>query len=118
MPRTQHTPGPWHVGEADGSLWVSGHDTNANVLCEIVGRDEGLRPGTTDLTPEDCANARLIAATPELLDALRKMLAVFGGLERLLSTPAMNKNPGKEAIDAARAALALATPPPEGRPAP
>jgi hypothetical protein len=104
MPRTQHTPGPWHVGEADGSLWVSGHDTNANVLCEIVGRDEGLRPGTTDLTPEDCANARLIAAAPELLAAC----------EQLLSRGIADASTMKRAA----AAVARATPPPDGRPDP
>lgn len=67
--QTQHTPGPWHMGAGNGS--------------GSIFADEGrtrLEEGGTTLYPiatinhalgdEDEANARLIAAAPDLLAAL------------------------------------------------
>ncbi|HEY6244605.1 MAG TPA: hypothetical protein VIX17_11685 [Pyrinomonadaceae bacterium] len=58
------TPGPWHVG-GDGieGLWVSPQDTSTNVICDVVHRQSGVP------SPEDEANARLIAAAPRLYAA-------------------------------------------------
>jgi hypothetical protein len=59
---TQHTPGPWRVGK-DGNI----HETF--LLAELRG-----------IYTEKEANARLIAAAPELLAALREcaLLAEYG----------------------------------------
>lgn len=69
----KHTPGPWHMGEGngEGSIFKTGE-----------GRMRFEQPGGTTLYPicamvrgwndqEDEANARLIAAAPEMLEALR-----------------------------------------------
>lgn len=59
-----HTPGPWKIDE-EGFV-VSGPDDFD--ICDI-----SLRKVGTD-TEEMLANARLIAAAPELLSALEKFL--------------------------------------------
>lgn len=67
---SKHTPGPWHVGIGNGQ----------GSIFPDIGRTR-LEAGGTALYPiasinsgwdavEDTANARLIAAAPELLEAL------------------------------------------------
>jgi hypothetical protein len=59
---SKHTPGPWEA--YDFEIWAYGEriaDTITGVNFE-----------------EDRANARLMAAAPELLDALRFYMAQFG----------------------------------------
>lgn len=56
----KHTPGPWHVDDA-------GRDTYVTSDHEHICRLEG------NTLSADKANARLIAAAPELLDALQKI---------------------------------------------
>jgi hypothetical protein len=70
MNKVAHTPGPWHLAEA-----VEGKFTKTN-LRRIRSEQEGLEHGAVcevygiaDGT-EAAANARLIAAAPELLEAL------------------------------------------------
>ena len=69
-----HTRGPWHTGQGNGE---------GSIFCES-GRTR-LESGGTTLYPvcdisrgwdegEDEANARLIAAAPDLLEALRGLL--------------------------------------------
>ena len=59
MRNAKHTPGPWKLTDAytvegqDGQAITEVYDQSANVLCE-----------------ETIANAALIAAAPELLEAL------------------------------------------------
>lgn len=89
----QHTPGPWWL-QADGAGWYvectpeRGHSV-AYVRAE-AGEDD---PDTPDAEKE--ANARLIAAAPELLEALRGVLRVA--------------DRATVEFDAARAAIAKAT---------
>ena len=64
----RHTPGPWRTG-AGACHTVYGH---------AVGRPRTSDPvvancySTGDNSKEDAANARLIAAAPDLLEALRR----------------------------------------------
>lgn len=58
----EHTPGPWRVSDGD-ELWVTGPNLNDNVICDLQPRDADC------YTEEDEANARLIAAAPDLLTA-------------------------------------------------
>lgn len=60
MNNPKHTPGPWTID------WSSAHQTinsEDKTICNI-------HPPTFDADEEDRANARLIAAAPEMLNAL------------------------------------------------
>lgn len=79
----QHTPGPWCVGSvnaAEGHNIYSGKD----YIAHSVGYYP--RPGSnqrTLLDKEALANARLIAAAPELLAALETALAMLTAIHPL-----------------------------------
>jgi hypothetical protein len=70
--KLKHTPGPWQVRTIDGSI---GHietlDGVAVANAEIVGT---LRQPNT---AERKANAALISAAPELLEALEKIARIY-----------------------------------------
>lgn len=73
---TKHTPGPWRASGID-VLAVEHDQTKASpVICrgERDQFDAGL------MTAEQLANAALIAAAPEMLDALQACLSL--GAER------------------------------------
>ncbi|MDC7800258.1 hypothetical protein PQS91_10405 [Stenotrophomonas geniculata] len=57
---SKHTPGPWSVGEDGDMIWASDLDHRPVLVANV--------PFTRD--PRVEADARLIAAAPELLDAL------------------------------------------------
>ena len=62
---TQHTPGPWSVGSNHhAQTFVRACDFQVALLCD--GKP-----------PEIAANARLIAAAPELLVALTELLPEY-----------------------------------------
>lgn len=97
MTQTNHTPGPW-------SLKMTGWRTNPFAIYSP------RRPGAVACVPsrtsvpldEQDANGRLIAAAPDLLDALEAMTAAF-------DWQAPNANPAiNAAVEAARAAIAKA----------
>ena len=69
----KHTPGPWKIDEAeDLPLCVIQDNEDGQGICELQG--ELFTRETA--TPEQWANASLIAAAPDLLAALE---AVWGG---------------------------------------
>ena len=86
-----HTPGPWAVRHTDNGL-------------RIVYSDGELRSHVADLHSMSLcdehgslrANASLIAASPDMFDALRAIVDAFGDQDSLL-------------IDQCKAALAKAT---------
>ena len=89
--KLQHTPGPWVI---------SGHDIHDR---ETRFDDSGARVGTTPnaiaqvyLVPVGCreSNASLIAAAPELLEALETLLPL-----------AIHTSPQDVAVHQARAAI-------------
>ena len=87
---SKHTPGPWQVGHFD-----------SNMICDSDGANRGCAPiaRVEGTAAERRANARLIAAAPELLEALRGLL-----------DPATNEDGEwyRQAREAARAAIAKA----------
>lgn len=90
---TKHTRGPWHTNkpiESNGYVWVDPIDG-------VCGEIATAWPTTTDGEAE--ANARLIAAAPELLEALIELNSV-SARGFLYDDPARIK---------ARAAIAKAT---------
>lgn len=77
MPKTNHTPGPWHRGELpvrdpkNGNLptvyiWDEGENNYIAAVCDEDGNGHA-----TD------ANANLIASAPELLDFAKAFVQCF-----------------------------------------
>lgn len=102
---TKHTPGPWFVEHHE---WLQkGH-------CAISSKDHGeLAQVVWCMEDDECigrnspekeANARLIAAAPELLEAAQKVLAWYEAEEDHSKEPDFYKR-----MDAIRAAIAKAT---------
>ena len=63
----KHTPGPWILNEADGTIRYQ-HDTGA-MICDLA--DAETRDDQTE------ANANLIVAAPKMLSALQSAKAEF-----------------------------------------
>lgn len=59
---SEHTPGPWHVHWGD-KVW-SGTEDDRKFIAEAWGEEPG----------ESEANARLIAAAPSLLEAIKRLI--------------------------------------------
>lgn len=87
---TDHTPGPWRA--KDGEIVAADGD-----ILGVVYRTEAWSSGEPVET-EDQANARLIAAAPDLLEALKAFVAADD--KQLAHTP--------ETADRARSAIARA----------
>lgn len=66
MKNTKHTPGPWEVDELNNTT-VWGKKQRFNMLVAKCGDAQII------LQEEAEANARLIAAAPELLEACKKV---------------------------------------------
>ena len=90
-----HTPGPWaHHNTPTPFIYVN---AGGLPICQIyTSTAHGQSMG------EQFANARLIAAAPELLEALQKMLPELRGLSIVSDTAA-------EMLREAEAAIAKAT---------
>jgi hypothetical protein len=98
---SKHTPGPWFVDKAPSTLGgngfsVHGHGGAAMICTAFPG-------GSTDRIESVAeANARLIAAAPDLLDALQ-------GLVALLPDPELDADEvQREYVLVAKAAIAKA----------
>jgi hypothetical protein len=97
MSETKHTPGPWQAADiTDANLiphrWVCGCGNDWAVITR--------KAGAVALQQESCANARLIAAAPELLEALEALVAA--------DLPNSNREHCLKATDIARTAIAKA----------
>jgi hypothetical protein len=110
-----HTPGPWEVGGD------SGNEAEAEEIVASDGRrviawtcntfddtaDDGY--GAEVITEEDRANGRLIAAAPELLDALRNAKDELISLYERLYPDDESENDTTLVIDQAIAVIEKAT---------
>lgn len=70
MSEAKHTPGPWRVGKGGPNM------------CPTVGTEKGLMVAMVaygDSHPTQ-ANARLIAAAPDLLEALEELADLFDAM--------------------------------------
>jgi len=96
----KHTPGPWRVIPRDGKF--------ANAVQR--GREGGFEVRGLDNETED-ADARLIAASPELLEKLARLIAAAEYLQaRVVETRGANCMDNLDfAIDEAKKAIAKAT---------
>ena len=94
---TQHTPGPWTVTNSGLSIKSSGHSIHDRIA-DVYHSEKSAEI--------DRANARLIAAAPELLEALKGTLAML----ELLNAPGTN-DPIEARVFQARAAILKATNP-------
>jgi DNA-binding ferritin-like protein len=75
----KHTPGPWHY---DGDAFIYGHDygeESQTLIAEVFDDPDG-------------ANARLIAATPELLEAAEELVATAELTETRATIAKIKKN--------------------------
>jgi len=72
--KTTHTPGPWNVTRYGLQVYDKGANLIAKVetLACIGGTDDAAAQRASD---QEQANARLIAAAPDLLAALEELLA-------------------------------------------
>ena len=75
---TQHTPGPWHV--ADDEI----QNVHGNTIADVTKENRWNTSAgiVTEVMPWK-ANAKLIAAAPELLDALHKVLMALESVHNL-----------------------------------
>lgn len=103
MSAAQNTPGPWMVEPIDGGLTyqvTTSEETGFKVICETGWGDD-----------VDAANARLIAAAPDLLKALGVIIRHVNAIE-MAAVLAAHYPAGfanmQDAVTAALSALAKA----------
>lgn len=63
---SKHTPGPWYVQDDHGKRWIE-TEGNDDTIAEVHRRK---RKGSVYSCEEAGANANLISAAPDLLEAL------------------------------------------------
>ena len=103
-PQTGHTPGPWEVVEHSGMICVAAAAEHPHKTLCSVGYDERQNHAwrvEEGFYPDNPANARLIAAAPELLEALVSLYEIINTM------PDLSDGEKKRATQA-RAAIALA----------
>ena len=103
MSAAKHTPGPWSFVDhswCDKSVYARLHETDERRIA-LFHLDEDA---SEDEEAVEIANARLIAAAPELLDALQSLLFDAEQFAKVIP-PYQNA----ESIALARAAIVKAT---------
>src|SRR3990167_164278 len=68
----KHTEGPWRIRHTS----IGGH----RAISDKNNKDIVVVTGIGEIEEEQDANARLIAAAPELLEALKLMVEQYGGM--------------------------------------
>ena len=80
-PNASPTPGPWVHGD-NGLIYgqcISEEENESPFVCDVIS-DEAMR-ALGILSPQEEANARLIAAAPKLLTALASLDRMSRGLD-------------------------------------
>ena len=103
-----HTPGPWMVasssnGFPDRIVAPAQDDMTAGIVGSAITRHRCI---SFPSSPEGQANARLIAAAPDILHELKRLVAALEPLERSGNWPL--DSAGIATLNAARAAIAAA----------
>jgi hypothetical protein len=100
-----HTPGPWGYDADSREVFADTDQHGCGWIALISGNDTNNKPTPE---PERLANAHLIAAAPDLLTALRALMAldVKG---HALSDRLQFSDSGRALLDQCRAAIARAT---------
>ena len=94
MAERKHTPGPWLAAAKPSSIvgWPIVQPATGRLICNInyVQRTviDPEVAGDRAFNRESEANARLIAAAPDLLKALRALVAVHRALDTVGAMPA------------------------------
>jgi hypothetical protein len=115
MSEAKHTPGPWKA-DVDGPFTLGGDTVSVEAITEdgkLVRREictlliDTEEDEDSPEAEEDKANARLIAAAPDLLAACQNFLALYGECDmqpedechklRVMMDRAIAKAEGKEA---------------------
>lgn len=96
MDKSKHTPGPWKVGDRKPyvEVWGPMRMNHSPILASMESE------------PRE-ANARLMAAAPDMLAALREVEWIFDGQEDITETGGAND--AMKALMAVRPAIAKAT---------
>lgn len=86
--KAQHTPGPWHIGRtitgSEEDIQLSGltGDGAKKYDCFVVAPAYTVA-GVGGIGKEECrANARLIAAAPELLEACKQVRTMLDSMQK------------------------------------
>jgi hypothetical protein len=108
-----HTPGPWRKCGGATPPYTAVHSSRGYIVFVMAdaGTVEHGKPIDAPSMDEQQANARLIAAAPDLLDALQSLLIYLTSEEDALNYAAANDgrcNPYDVASVAARKAIAKA----------
>lgn len=100
-----HTPPPWHIGAAneDATIVYDAHDEPI-AWCE----HSGLYQQTDASLACDAANAKLMAAAPDLFEALREAENALADYIPSLEKHGASLNYGHSVMRKARTALAKA----------
>jgi len=112
---SKHTPGPWVISEDDSFDSVPFIPIETDLptgpsfkfICEVKGN--GVESDELGINDEDRANARLIAAAPEMLDALKECLKCELARRADLKTGAPASQYSDARIARVQAAIAKAT---------
>jgi len=92
---TQHTPGPWNVGDDSPNEYEGPTIENIDTVVAVIPIDD-----INDSSPEERANARLIAAAPDLLDACQHLLEMVAECQLNGVLPDAKKWPAAQAAAA------------------
>jgi hypothetical protein len=103
---SKHTPGPWSVDAVPGlPVYINAGDDGLRPVADINGLEDGINNDAR--REEQMANAALIAAAPDLLEACKGLRAT---IERLLPERDLMSQITQKALIAADAAIAKAQP--------
>lgn len=96
--KTKHTPGPWAIHSNEFTKWVSNESGKAQIA--KVFKPAGMADATAD------ANAQLISAAPELLEALEACVERMAKIQEHTNYPlAWPRVQAMEAISKAKGGM-------------